>query len=329
MRNILFLILALSMLFQSCKVGTSGSWIDENIPTELKNEINKLDKAVVKAVTDKNSDHLKANLSKVLIEKSGKDIDNLIEQIANVISNPNYQVLNQFYVKNTTTGVGNTVISGVGETNDYVIHYQALNKEMFISILIPQDSLDELIITNIYGKYPDGWKLNILQFGQYKINGRTAPELYLKAKSEYEKGYLIDAGNDMFLNSIVAKPANNFWQYQNEKEMKKFYETVMSEIKTKYVFPFTINEIKSAPKIVNIFPQGTRDGYFPMIEYLTNIDLHDTTKTKAENNLIHQSIGNIFEGIDKDKKFIFYKAFNEIPNGTKEVQTYGFVKELK
>ena len=329
MKKIIFFLLVISIAFQCCKVGTTGSWKDENISTDLKNEINKLDKIVIKAVTEKNTDLLKTVLSEQLIEQSGNDLEQLLVKVGDVFSNPNFSTLNQFYAQNSTTGIGNTVVSGVGEINDYVIHYKALNKEMFISILKPQNSLDEYIITNIYGKYPDGWKLNILQFGQYKIDGKTAPELYLKAKSEYENGYLIDAGNNMFLSSVVATPANSFWQYQNEKEMEKFFETLMSEIKNKYSFPLTLSEIESKPQIVNIFSQPTIDGYFPMIEYLTNIDLNDTIKTKTENNQIHKSIGEIFKGIDKDKEFIFYKAFNQIPDGKTPVPTYGFVKELK
>jgi hypothetical protein len=65
-----------------------------------------------------------------------------------------------------------------------------------------------------------------------------------------------------------------------------------------------------------------------MVEYLTSIDLNDTVRTKVENELIHQSIGHIFKGIDKDKRYLYYKAYNEMPNGTTPVPTYGFVKKL-
>lgn len=329
MKHIFFLIVITAFGLQSCNVGTTGSWKDENIEQSLKNEIQSLDKKVFEAVTTNNSNLIKSIMSDKLLEKSGDNIDQLLEQASNMITTKDYKILNQFQAKNSTTGIGNTLLSGVSGLNDYVIHYQALNEEMFISLLIPKNGLDEFIVTNIYGKYPDGWKLNILQFGQYKVNGQTAPELYIKAKKEYESGYLMDAANNMFLSSRVANPANNFWQYQNEDEMKQFYETVMSEAKAKYKFPVTMDAIKTNPQIINIFPQGMQDGYFPMVEYLTNIDLKDTVSTKKENNLIHKSIGQAFKGLDKDKKFIFYKAYSQMPNGKTPVPTYGFVKELK
>lgn len=329
MKNLILLTILIAFGLQSCNVGTTGSWKDENIEQSLKNEIESLDKKVVEAVTTKNTDLLKSIMSDKLLEKSVDNIDQLIEQASSVITTTDYKVLNQFQAKNSTTGIGNTIISGVSELNDYVIHYQALNEEMFISLLISKSGRDEFIVTNIYGKYPDGWKLNILQFGQYKVNGQTAPELYSEAKSEYENGYLMDAANSMFLSSRVANPANKFWQYQKEDEMKEFYDKAMTEINSKYKFPMTLEAIESKPQILTIYPLGMADGYFPMIEYLTNLDLVDTVSTKAEFENIHVEIAKTFKGIDKDKDYIFYKAFSQMPDGKTKVPTYGFVKELE
>ncbi|NBW35659.1 MAG: hypothetical protein EBR30_11715 [Cytophagia bacterium] len=328
-KDLLFLTILTVFGLQSCNVGTTGSWKDESIEQKTKNEIETLDKKVFEAVTNKNSDLLKSIMSDKLLEKSGAEIDQLIEQASSVIITTEYKVLNQFQVKNSSTGIGNTILSGVSGLNDYIIHYEALNSEMFISLLISENGLDEVVVTNIYGKYPDGWKLNIIQFGQYKANGQTAPELYSKAKEEYENGYLIDAANNMFLSSMIANPANKFWQYQKEDEMKEFYEKAMTEIKSKYKFPMTFEKIDTKPQILTIYPKGTADGYFPMIEYLTNLDLEDTIKTKAEFEKVHLEIVKTFNGIEKGKKYILYKAYSEIPDGKTPVPTYGFVKELK
>lgn len=329
MKKLILLTIITAFGLQGCNVGTTGTWKDENIEQGLKSEIETLDKKVLEAVTTNNVDLLKSIMSDKLLEKSGSDIGQLIEQASSVITTTDYKVLNQFQSKNSTTGIGNTIVSGVSGLNDYVIHYQALNEEMFISLLIPKSGLDEFIVTNIYGKYPEGWKLNILQFGQYKINGQTAPELYIKAKAKLDNGYIVDAANNMFLCSKVANPANKFWQYQKEDEMKALQETIMKSVNEEYSFPLTLEQVDSKPKILTIYPQGMKEGYFPMVEYLTNIDLEDTTATKVENNQIHDLIGQTFSGIDKDKKYIFYKAFSEMPNGKTPVPTYGFVKELK
>ena len=317
------------ILIQSCKLGTTGTTMNENISANLKAEINELDKKVLKAITENNVDDLKSLMSSKLLEKNGSEIEQLIEQVSGIIESSEYKVIDQYFARNSTSGLGNTVMSGISGINDYIIQYQALNDEMFLSLILPENGNDEFLITNIYGKYPEGWRLNILQFGQYTVNGKTAPQLYQQAKIEYEKGYLIDAVNNMFLSSRVTNPANKFWKYQKEDEFREFYDKVLKEVSENYNFPMTISEVKSEPQVLNIFPLGMNEGYFPMIEYLTKIDLKDTIQTKIENDAIHKIIGDKFKGIDKDKNYIFYKAFSRMPDGKTEVPTYGFVKKLK
>ncbi len=329
MKKLIILAFVAILGFQSCNFGTTGVWKDENIEQSLKNEIQELDKKVLEAVTTGNIKLLKSMMSDILLEKVKDSIDQLIDKTSNLIITTDYKILNQFQTRNSTTGLGNTVLSGMSGLNDYIIHYKALNKEMFISVLIVKGQVDDFTLTNIYGKYSDGWKLNILQFGQYNANGKTAPELYAKAKENYQNGYLTDAAINMFLSSEVANPANKFWKYQNEDEMREFYEEVMPEIKSKYKFPIILEAIESKPQILNVAPQITTEGYFPLVEYLTKLDLKDTTRTKEEYEKVHSEVIKVFNGIEREKKYIFYKAYNEIPNGKTSVPTYGFVKKLK
>lgn len=204
-----------------------------------------------------------------------------------------------------------------------------MNKEMFVSLLVIQDHFNEYLITNVYGKHPEGWKLNILQFGHYKIDGKTAPELYLKAKDNFEEGYLLDAVHNMILCSKTARPANEIWEYLNKKEMSEFYYSADKEINQKHPLPITLEMVDSHPQILSLYPQFTEEGYFPMIEYLTTISLEYTLKTKVENEKIQKEIARIFKGIDKDKKYILYTAYNEIPKDTGYVPIYRFVQKLE
>lgn len=312
---------------QSCNLGASKTWKNNKIESRLRNEIDDLDKKVLSAINTNDLEALKKLMSTELLEISGHEMEELLLQVSNVMKSDEYQIIDQYHVENTTSGIANTVMSGISGTDDYAIQYQALNDEMFLSLIVPKNGLDEFLITNIYGKYPDGWRLNILQFGQYRINGKTATQLYQQATEEYEKGHLLDAANNMFLSSQVANPANKYWRYQKEDEMKAFYEKAIEDATKQFALPLTISEIESKPQIINVFPQGMHEGYFPAVEYLTTLDLVDTTKIKAENNAIHNLIGEIFKGIDQENELILYKAFNQMPDGKTEVPTYRFVKE--
>lgn len=322
-KTLLFILTVLTL--QSCNVGTSGTWKNDNIDKEKKEQIKVLNNKLFKAITNNDVAGVKALMSDKLLEKSGSDLDKLINQVSSSFKSDSYRILDEYNVHNSTTGIGNTLPSGISGDNDYVINYQALNKEMYVSLLLPTGLDNELLITVIYGNYDNQWKINILQFGQYSLFKKTAPDYYKLAKESYDKSYLIDAVNYAGLSKQCLRPANDFFQFKKEKDINEFYDKVMKEVNTKFTFPLTLDNVDTKPKVFRIFPEMINEGFFPMVYYLSDINLKDTTALKIENEKVKQEVGRLFTGIDKDKKFVFYWAFNELPDGKKLVEHYGFI----
>ena len=63
----------------------------------------------------------------------------------------------------------------------------------------------------------------------------------------------------------------------------------------------------------------------PAVLYLTDINLDDTTALKKEYIQVKKEVNSLFKGINKDKKFVLYRALNEIPDGKKKVEHFGFI----
>lgn len=324
--RIVFLII-LVLGIQSCKLGTTKHNMNESISSPVLEEINALDAKAMQALVDKDVEALKALMSDELWEVAGNEMPNFLSQVNQVVKTKKYQILDQFHVQNSTVGMSNSVMTGFSNLDDYTVEYKALNSEMFVSLILPEIGDDKYLVTNIYGKYPEGWKLNIIQFGRYSFLGKTAPQLYAQAKEELEKGYMVDAINSMYLSSNVYAPANQHLKYQHQEEMEAFHAKIMKEGKSKYAFPIVFTEIETKPQVVNIALQGAVEGFFPIVNYLTTIDLQDTVQTKIENDAMHAIIGDKFYGINKNKKYVFYKAFSEMPKGKKEVPVFVFAQE--
>lgn len=320
----LLLILTVFTL-QGCNYGTSGTWKNENIDKDKKEQIKILNDKLFKAIISNDIAGVKSLMSDKLLEKGASDLDKLINQVSASFKSDSYRILDEYNVRNSTTGIGNTLPSGLSGENDYAVNYQALNKEMYVSLLLPNGLDNELLITAIYGNYDNQWKINILQFGQYSFFKKTAPDYYKLAKESYDKSYLIDAVNYVGLSKQCLKPANDFFQYQKEKDINEFYDKVMKEVNSKFKFPMTLDNVDTKPKVFRIYPEIINEGFFPMVNYLTSINLRDTTALKAENEKVKKEISQIFTGINKDKKFVFYQAFNELPDGKKLVGHYGFM----
>ena len=90
----------------------------------------------------------------------------------------------------------------------------------------------------------------------------------------------------------------------------------------------TLDEIKTKPQIFRITPELMAEGFVPTIFYLTEINLKDTVALKIEYEQIKNEANQLFTGINKDKQFVFYWAFNEIPVGQNKVNRYGFIDKL-
>ncbi len=327
----IWIALLISILIHGCKLNSNQTFKNENIPGTIKREIVELDKQVIKAIQNNNTDLAKNVFSEKLIETAGKSkLDSIFEFANGFLKDKEFEYKDQFYIENTTKNVSNTIFSGLANSDfDYTVHYLALNKKMFISMLLPKDTKEAMLITLIYGLYGNDWKLNIFQFGQYSIDGKTAIDYYNIAKGDFEKKNLIDAANTLLLGQQCLRPANQFLQYQKEKDFGDLQKQVMGEINLKYKFPIVVEQVATKPQIFDIHPQITDEGHFPMIRYYSKINLKDTASLRKENLEIQKVIGGIFKGIDQNKKYVFYRAFDEIPDGTiKYREHYGFVQKI-
>ncbi|TDO99120.1 hypothetical protein [Flavobacterium sp. 245] len=328
MRKFLLIIL-IAVAFQSCNFGTNGTQKNESIESSKVQEIKLLNDKLFKAIMNNDIPGVKALMSDKLLSVVNSDVDKLVGKISNDYKTDSYKIVDQYYVLNTAVDIPNTLISGVSGDNDYVINYKALNKEMYTVLLMPNTEYNHVLITVIYGKYGNEWKINILQFGQYTLLKKTAPDYYNMAQESYKKGYLIDAVNYISLAKECLKPASEFFKYQKEQEINDFSDKVFNEAGSKFTLPLTLENIESKPKVFRIFPQMTKDGFMPEICYVSNIKLSDTVALKVENDKVKIETAKLFNGIDKGKTKIFYGAYNEIPDGKKEVMQYRFIEVIK
>lgn len=320
------------LILQSCTVDTTGTWKNDRINPEVKNQIAVLNKKLFKSLVAADITSAKKLMAPILIENSEKEISAIVGAFNENYKTTEYQVLDEYYTKNSGKNVTNVLLSARGDASDYKIAYLALNEEMYVSILVSKNLPVNFLIMAAYGKYNDGWKLNILQVGNYSILDKNATDFYKTALEQYKKGNLINAADQIIVASEIAHPAESHFSFNSDSEMQAFYSKVLKEVDNKYKFPMVLNNIKTEPSIFSINPQvltvGNLKGVFPMIKYQSKIKLSDTIALKTENLEIQKSIVSKVSGIDKNNALVFYQAFNQTPNGKTLVQHYGFVQHI-
>jgi hypothetical protein len=316
------LLIGITLLF-GCSTG-SENWND-HIDAKSREQIKILDDKIIEAFNENNPQKLKELFSDELKKKSGNEIDAFIDKIHESFKTKNYSLLDEYLATNSSTGMTATAMKGVLGEYDYKINYPVLTKETYISLLLDSGSGNKHLITCIYGKYGSDWKLNVLKIGDYSYFGKTAIDFYKQAKANYEKGNLIDATNDIVMIQRTATPADDIFHYQSAEAIAAFANKVIQEANAQFRLPKKIEEIKTNPQILNVSPIAMAEGIYPTVGYLSKINLKDTVALKKENDELKKIIGNILPGIDKGKKYVFFKVYNEIPNGKTPVESYGFI----
>lgn len=66
-----------------------------------------------------------------------------------------------------------------------------------------------------------------------------------------------------------------------------------------------------------------------MVDYLSSIKLKDEAAIRKENAQVRKIIGTILPGIDLDRKYVQYSAFNQMPSAKREVDRVEMTDTLK
>jgi len=317
----LFILFTLIFVLQSCTEDKPGYWKNEQIKASKREDFHQLNTAVLQDIKDNNLKHLESVMSKELInDKAG--MQRRMDHISNYLSTNDYSIFDEYYVINKWKNA-DTI-----KANQYSLIYEGVAREMYIVFFLPKTGNNKWMITFVYGKFDYGWKLSQLDVEPYAINGKTAPELFKLAKQEYAYNYFSNAATNMNLASTCLRP-NDLWKYQDDSLIYTFESQALVDASKHYKFPLIINQVATHPRIFHIANQKMQQGTYPMISYLTSVNLKDIVAIKKENEAIKKVIGKLIPGIDKDNDYLIYTAFNKFPNNRESVDRYEMDDKLK
>ncbi|MDR3714860.1 MAG: hypothetical protein P4L51_18775 [Puia sp.] len=309
---------------------SSSTWMDDHIDRGTKSEIDKLNAQIVESLSAGDYGKSVGVFSDKLKETDkGGHFDSLFAQAKDRVLLSGFRIRNQFYVKSPGKTKEISLMSGGKGDHDYTLNFTPVNDETFVTVGYFEDSLQTLSLVTVYGKYGDTWKLNMFHMGIVKLMNRDAFDWYQRAADHFKSGSLVDASNDLNLCQQVLYPGNRIWHYQQEKKIFGLNQDVSVAIRRTYTFPLTVDRLLSKPRIFQEFPQVTKQGYFPMILYISDIKISDTAALRQECDSLHQVIGHVFNGLDRNNEYIIYRVFEKMPSDTALGTNYEFVRKTR
>lgn len=319
-------LFAMAMALQGCFWKEAGTWKNEQINPSDRADFHKLDDQLLGYLKNDDNDHLKFLEAKRLIDDGA--VIKSVDLISNLFRKSDYKIADEYYVVNKYKDA-DTILNPSKGINSYNVRYSNVSHEMYIAFFLPKVNLDnKWMIGAVFNKLSYGWKLTMLDFGTYTINGKTAMELRELAEEEYHKHYLINAGNIIQMAYSIKRPVA-IWVYNREDSVDVSYWHIAAAVTAKTKMPIVLNTIPTHPSIFRIFAGQMDDNYYTRIYYQTSIKVSDTTAVRKENNAIMKVLPTLLPGIDKDTPWLLFTAFNKKPNAAENVPRYEMDNRLK
>lgn len=317
------ILLFLVLILQACGPEKPGIYKNEQIPNGVRNKLHQLNAELLPALKANDPEQQELLMAKELIDDKGERLKTA-EHISNCMKEADYSLMSEYYIVSQLVKrpghddaefIGPSKINerGLGINNfDLSIYRQA--QEMYMALFVPKLAMQKWLVTVVYCKYNYGWKVSRMELGPYAENGLTAPQLMQKAKEQLKNNYWLDASNTASFAVNCLRPSQ-YWKYVNEQAIYKFNGDALTNVMAHYKLPLMIKEVPTHPRLWRVRVERTPEGAFPNLNYISSINLLDTMALKKENEAIGKVIGHVINGLDKDKKYIYYTIYNETKKG--------------
>ena len=223
--------------------------------------------------------------------------------------------------------------SKISLNSNFGLYYNSLNnnkkaEEYYLKAVNYCEQNDiELIKSNASDVYHD-----ISNF-YYKIKDFEKAHFYLLKHDELQdKIYNEERLNDVKVGGLQIEHDEinrEIDQIKKEKEIQSFEQKVTKETYSKYNFPHTVDYVETKPVVYRVYSQVMPEGCLPLVLYTTSIDLKNVSALAVECKAMHEKIGQLFKGIDKNNKTIIYRPLKNAPTGTDTDNKYVFMMKNK
>lgn len=279
---------------------------------------------LIQAQDTKQLDNL---ISKELVVNSGQFASSVI-QISNAMKVDSFSITDEYYIINKYMADDTVKTDAKGDEAHNLI-YPGVTREMYAVFYVPKnDTPNKWMVTMLYNKFDYGWKLSHLTMQPYMMNGKTAQQLYRSAQQEYKNGYLINAFNDARMSYSCMHPSR-MYRYNNEQEVFRFFSKVQQEAIQKFKMPMIFKQVATHPGIIGFYNRSINEGNFPIISYLTRVNLKDAAAIRKENAEIQEHIGELMPGVDQHKKYLYYQIYNTPPSREQNIRSLEIIDTLR
>lgn len=325
MKKILILIQIL-IFFYSCEIGKKMK--DAEIAPEVREEMNLLTKQVIEGCAQNRPDKILEVSSKFFRKNFQDNLRTDIAQKGFVFDFGKYRTLNEFYLEGLIKGIQVKISSG-SAAHDYFLRINPLSEKIYCSVGYFDTKDEQISLILVWMREADKWLLNYIHAGVIKIAHKDVIDWFDEVKLHYERGEVCDAGMKLMIVSNLLNKNLLPIIFNQEAELKEQGKKIINDINSHLKFPYVVDRIVSNPSVLRFIPIISGDTLLPVAQYVSGFGMHDEISLKNECDSLHNILGKIYKGIDKNNSKIIYQVFDRIPVDNQTPPHHTYVQEFK
>lgn len=322
-----YLIIPLLILLQiqfGCSLNRSKTYVNENIDSRVKSEIDSLNQIVFTAILSDEVLPIHKNLHSGL--KNNSNINSLVNFLFNNYPDLQLNKYNEFYIISDGTGERNANFFSFTDDN-FFVSLKVWSPEIYVSLHETKNLEKDVLISLVYEKEKGKWKIRNFHVGERRNFGKTFHQWIAEAYSDYKTSKKFSAFIKILGVQSMLKPAP-FVEYVLEDSIKSMIDELTKETFPREAFSIKFDDIISKPEIYSIRHQPINDvkDILPVFNYKTNYSLEAVDSLESEVNLMAGKLKKKFPGIEGQFSTILFCATKEFPTVlNKNLENYNLV----
>ena len=214
--------------------------------------------------------------------------------------------------------------------DNFFISLKAWSSEVYVSLYETKNFPRDILVSLVYEKETDKWKIRNFHIGDRRIFGNTYSQWLQEAKNDKRNKKELPALLKVLAVQPLLKPAP-FIEYVLDDSTKEFIEGTTNGSFSSEFFPIKFPNIKSKPEIYSIQyrPIINTEEILPLFNYKTNFSLENESSMQNEVNFMVENLKTIFPGIENQFSGLIFSANKEIPSNYKNVPYFNLVFKFK
>ncbi len=206
---------------------------NDTIPDDILSEIKVLDETFIESVYSNDADLIYDRVSDKINNKE-EQVPVIIDMFHNKFEDKEYYYLDTYYIISETTGVTGRILAE-SENREYLVSSNAINGEIFISLILFEFPHEEVMLTLMYTRRNDDWEIETFYMNDYTFWGMNSLDFLDKSNNMIKEEKMLPALLYAYEAAFISGPSP-LMQYISDIDFEKNYYQLKDDVEETYKF---------------------------------------------------------------------------------------------